>query len=104
MLSKGYKLVKEKGELELHYHIIVEYKTYPGLEPHQYMGQLQKANELNYKEGTLIIDIMKPGKNDLVWRGYATGIITYETTDKPEEAINYAVGKIFKKFPQCNQY
>ena len=102
--SKGYTLVKEKGALELHYHIIVENKTYPSLEPRQYIGQLQKATDVNYKEGTLIIDIMKPGENDLVWRGYATGIITYETTSKPEEAINYAVAKIFKSFPQCNQH
>jgi hypothetical protein len=101
MQAKGFVLVENKGELELHYHIIVENKTSETTEPYNYTytPYWRKVSIYHYREGTLIIDIMDRQKNTLVWRGYATGVITYQTTAKPEEAINYAVTKIFKSFP-----
>lgn len=99
--AKGFESVSGKGELELHYHIIVENKSSETIEPYNYTytPYWRKMSVYHYREGTLMVDIMDKQKNALVWRGYAVEVITDKTTTKPEEAINYAVAKIFKSFP-----
>jgi len=47
----------------------------------------------------LIIDIMDVASNQLVWRGWATDVISEKSLKDPEQAINNAVREIFKKFP-----
>jgi len=58
-----------------------------------------KTTVYQYREGTLIIDIMDVASNQLVWRGWATDVISEKSLKDPEQAINNAVREIFKKFP-----
>lgn len=102
MLAKGYNLVPGKPELELHYHIIVENKTSISTEPvginyGEYWAK-KMTTVYQYREGTLIIDIMDVKTNQLVWRGSGTDVITESATKDPQTAINNAVREIFKKF------
>ena len=103
MKAKGFQVVAGKAELELHYHIIVEDKKSMVTEPFGYnygtYWERQKVSVFQYQEGTLIIDLMDTKNNSLVWRGWATGAITDQSLKKPEEAIQYAVNRIFKSFP-----
>ncbi len=50
-----------------------------------------------YTEGTLVIDIIDAGTNELVWRGSAVSPMSDETYDAKE--INKAVEKILEEFP-----
>ena len=53
-----------------------------------------------YVEGTLILDIIDGGKNELIWRGWASKALAHEP--KPEKVDKYvfeAVGKILEGFP-----
>lgn len=101
--ARGFILMKNSQAIEMHYHIMVENKTMvtqQPLEQHYNTYWLDKnVNTYPYEEGTLIIDLMDVSKKVLVWRGWATGVIEPEMRQKPEEAINLAVKKIFKKFP-----
>ena len=50
-----------------------------------------------YTEGTLVIDIIDAGTNELVWRGSAVSPMSDETYDAKE--INKVVEKILEEFP-----
>lgn len=53
-----------------------------------------------YEEGTLILDVVDANKNELVWRGSATGIVDpYLSPEKRTEKIDAAVTRILDKFP-----
>ena len=53
-----------------------------------------------YVEGTLILDIIDGGRNELIWRGWATEALAHQPS--PENVDKYvfeAVGKILEGFP-----
>ncbi|WP_018617475.1 DUF4136 domain-containing protein [Segetibacter koreensis] len=103
MKSRGFTYQNEKQPLEMHYHIIVEDKTFIATEPGGYVypefWQLKRTQAYPYQQGTLIIDLMDTRTKMLVWRGWATGAIEDQVSRKPEQTIQKAVAKIFKLFP-----
>lgn len=103
MKSRNYAMSDEKATLQIHYHIIVEDKIASTTEPagYQYhpLSNLTKVNTYQYREGTLIIDVMDTKTNALIWRGWATDVITNTTRKNPEAVIQKAVEKIFTVFP-----
>jgi hypothetical protein len=103
MAAKGYRLVENNGELVLHYHIVVEDKTLVTNEPWGYNYSPywvnRRINVYQYREGTLIVDLMDKKANTLVWRGWATDVITQSATKDPQTAIAKAVQAIYKKYP-----
>jgi hypothetical protein len=106
LISRGYELTDDDGELVLHYHIVVQDQTVVTTDPFghsnsPYWLSLQQ-NYYQYTQGTLIVDVMKRGTNDLVWRGRAISII--DDTYKPQEAdklVREAVTRLFKDFPMA---
>lgn len=104
MGKRGFSEINKDGQLQLHYHILVEDKIESSIEPAgvQYNNRIANPKQLNiyqYRQGTLIVDIMDAKKNILVWRGWATDVITNSMKKNPEAAISQAVAAIFKKFP-----
>lgn len=92
------------AQLEIHYHIIVEdkigsYTESYGNQQHAIANPTRITN-YQYRQGTLIIDLMDAKTNSLVWRGWATDVVSNAVKKDPAAAINKAVSKIFKKFPK----
>jgi Domain of unknown function (DUF4136) len=52
-----------------------------------------------YREGTLIIDLMDAKNNNLIWRGWGTSVLNSNDIDLTEAEISEAVYKILKEFP-----
>ena len=53
-----------------------------------------------YKEGTLVIDVLGPGDEDLVWRGSGSKRLSKQTTpEKTTEIVNKVVAVILGQFP-----
>lgn len=50
-----------------------------------------------YKEGTLVIDLIDPRMKQLIWRGWATGVVG--DPEKAAKMIDTGVRKIFEKYP-----
>jgi hypothetical protein len=105
LTSRGYFLAAEKPDLILHYHIIVDDQSIVTTEPHGYSYSPywlnMHTNVHQYREGTLIIDLMESKTNGLVWRGWASSAIdVVYTPDKIDHLIKASVVKIFKKFPK----
>lgn len=101
--SRNYAMQEQNGALEIHYHILVEDKTGSVTESNNSLqhplSNLQRVNTFQYRQGTLIIDVMDSKTNTLIWRGWATDIVGNEARKNPEKAIQQAVKKIFRSFP-----
>jgi Domain of unknown function (DUF4136) len=53
---------------------------------------------VEYKEGTLILDLIEPAKNQLVWRATIVGTLQDSTRDNVELG-NEAIAKAFQEYP-----
>ena len=101
---KGYILSEGKPDLIVHYHIIVDDQSIVTTDPFGYFyspywTHLQTTVR-QYREGTLIIDVMESKTNNLIWRGWAASPIDeVYTSEKIDSLVKMAVAKIFKKFP-----
>ncbi len=51
-----------------------------------------------YPEGTLLIDLIDPATNELIWRGWINGAITADMAEDERE-INGAVASIISRLP-----
>lgn len=100
--ARGYQYSKENPELTIHYHIIIEDKTVMRTDPYgYYYGPYWARSEVTvfeFREGSLIIDLMDAATNNLVWRGWMNPFMRNENPEKAEEQIKEAVLMIFTKY------
>lgn len=54
---------------------------------------------VDYKQGTLSIDLVDAKHKQLVWQGVAEGKVSEEAQQNPGPAIDSVVAKIFSNFP-----
>ncbi len=52
-----------------------------------------------YSEGTLVVDLIDAGSNEMVWEGAARNTITDKTRRDAARLIDDAVARMFKQFP-----
>lgn len=100
--SRNYKF-SEEPEMLIHYHIVIDDKAVVRTDPYgYYYGPYWMRTEVNvyeYREGTLIIDLMDADTNSLVWRGWITSFLKNSDPSKMEESIDRAVRMIFAEYP-----
>jgi Domain of unknown function (DUF4136) len=100
--SRNYQFSNDP-ELLIHYHIVIQDKAIVRTDPYgYYYGPYWMSTETNlyeYKEGTLIIDLMDADTNSLVWRGWITSFLKSNNPEKMDESIDNAVRMIFAKYP-----
>lgn len=56
---------------------------------------------VNYKAGTLAVDLVAAKARALVWQGVAEGRVDKKAMRDPDAAIDSAVAEIFKRFPSA---
>lgn len=69
----------------------------PGL-----LGARFGFNELdtvNYRQGTLSVDVVDAHKHELVWQGIAEGRINKKSVENPGPAVDKVVNEMFTGFP-----
>lgn len=102
LTSRGYRLSDVNPDLIIHYHIIIDDQSVVATEPYGYFygpyWMRMSTHVYRYSEGTLIIDLMDPKNNNLVWRGWATVDLAMITSEQTESIINRVVAKIFRRF------
>jgi Domain of unknown function (DUF4136) len=100
--NKGIQLATNP-DLRVHYHIIIDNKT--AVSPSAYGYNYgpywvrNRADVFQYREGTLIIDLMDSKNKNLIWRGWGVSVLGDNSVSLTEEEINDAVIKILKEFP-----
>lgn len=98
MEAKGYKFTdKKKPDIVITYHIGMKDKVYVEHYGYRYWRGPRRTEVHRYKEGTLILDFVDPRGKQLIWRGWATGVV--RGPERMEEHINSAVKSIIAKYP-----
>lgn len=64
-----------------------------------FYGGVNNINVNQYTEGTLFIDFIDRGKNELVWQGIGSGALKFRNAEKKEERIKEFVNEIIKQYP-----
>ncbi|UCH83948.1 MAG: DUF4136 domain-containing protein [Candidatus Latescibacterota bacterium] len=76
------------------------YHTTGWVSPHDPRAPQSKTYVNEWEEGTLIIDVIDPKKNELMWRGTGTALVDEDVSaEKDQSNLNDAVAKILKAFP-----
>ena len=107
--TKGYTVDTNNPDFVLLYHTGAEDKINVtdwgyGYGPYGYGGGWYGGgggvDVHQYKEGTLIIDVIDAKAKQLVWRGYATAALDPGAPmEKRERRLNEVIAKILVKFP-----
>lgn len=96
--GRGYNYKDEDPDLLVNFHIVIEektgYRTYPG---YGYRWWQDDVRPYNYKEGTLIIDMIDKEANQLVWQGYTEGIVR-DNPEQMEKSMREAISLIFSEY------
>ena len=101
--SKGLTQATAKGEADI---LVVFYAAIKNrrdfVAPTYRVGRWGRVHRtspghvVNYKEGTLVIDIVDRDKKELVWRGVGKGVLD---RDNPGKNLVEAVQQVLEKFP-----
>ncbi len=108
LTNRGYIFTDIEPQLMVHYHIIVDEKAsvmreQAGFYNDPYWFCMQTSMP-QYKEGTLILDLMDVQTKKLIWRGWAVSVINIGSSPEHIELlIEKAVTKIFNRFPENKQ-
>jgi hypothetical protein len=105
MTMRGYQLTSDNPDLLLHYHIIIDDKSVVKTDPYGYnygpYWMQMETNVFIYREGTLILDLMEPKSQNLIWRGWAVLDIDQIDPGQLDEIIKTTIARIFKKYPKA---
>lgn len=99
---RNYRLVNDRADLVMHYHIVMEDQMQVSSDPYGYYGPYWRRSNVSviqHKEGTLIIDMMDAQSKNLLWRGWAVSAFDPRDPEKTEARIKQAVVGIFDRFP-----
>jgi hypothetical protein len=123
LAAKGFR-IKKTGAVDflVNYTVTVEdktdistYNTYQGYAPGFRYGMragsfgsgvsigyssVPSTKVINYRQGTLVIDILKPKTDKLIWRGMADGRLPKkQTQQESKELLVEVVSKTLENFP-----
>jgi hypothetical protein len=79
--------------------------TYPGY--YGYRGMMYspfpmystEVETVNYKVGTVNVDVVDAGRKMLVWEGVVEGRLTKKAMENPRAAIDAVVAELFARYP-----
>lgn len=105
LARKGYRRTSAHPDFRVGMHTIVDEKV-----DVDYVNQIygyrrttlvvQETRVREYLQGTLILDIVDGARDELVWRGSATGALPRNPTpDRIDRKVNEAVEKILERYP-----
>jgi hypothetical protein len=93
---------RETGDVDLLvvYHAFIEDKVDVISYDNRYGARWEGegVDSYEYQEGTLTIELIDAGSEEMVWRGWAVGVVRNQP-DKAAERIDTAVAKILERYP-----
>jgi hypothetical protein len=99
-----YTYDEDSPDLRINYalHVVEkqELRSTPGAGRFGYRGWgVGGVESVEYRQGTLAIDLVDTRRNALVWRAVAEGRLDADAMEQPGAAIDAAVGEMFSRFP-----
>jgi hypothetical protein len=95
------QVVGERPDLRIFTHVVVENDRRIDTIVYGYgwrSGGIVTTNVITIPVGTLIVDLVDPYRDELVWRGTATDTIGSDSTARDEQ-LREAVARMFEGFP-----
>jgi hypothetical protein len=110
LAARGYRKVEtpEEADFLVTYSVILEDRIrvdgsyssgYGGYRRHGYGTSYASANFRNYQDSTLLIDLLDPKSQDLIWRGWGSGMLPTRDRKPNERRLNSGVRQILNRFP-----
>ena len=108
LAAKGYRQDSANPDFYVVYHTGVEDKvnvtdwgySYAGYGRYYGYGAPSNIDVYQYKEGTLIVDVIDAKAKQLVWRGFATGTVNPDAKqEQREKKLNDAIARMMAQFP-----
>ena len=108
--SKGYAYSESEPDLRVNFHLKIVDKQqirssggggFYGYRSGYYgtWSGYPYVDTVEYRDGTLSIDLVDAKRKQLVWQGVAEGEVSDEAQKNPGPAIDKVVAKIFSNFP-----
>ena len=101
--GKGYTISAEDPDLLVSSQVVVEERSTGGTNyPYSpfyfgYYGGFSNVATSSQKEGDVVINLIDRNQRQLVWQGYASGVLEMDTEDRQQE-INDAVTMILSNY------
>jgi hypothetical protein len=107
MLAKDFDRYPEEPDLWAIYHIVVKDKSEFNMWGRTYMGQggrwdaSRNVDGFQYKEGTIVVDLIDRRRDEMVWRGIVTGNVeeSGSNPEKADEKIRDVIHRMFRNYP-----
>jgi hypothetical protein len=64
-----------------------------------YGGGINTTSVREYQESVLLIDFLNPADEQLIWRGWGTGIVQTRDRERGQDRLDDGVSKILAEFP-----
>jgi hypothetical protein len=107
--KRGYAYREEAPDLKVNFFLSVanrqELRSSPGFYGYRrgiyrsWGGYPSDLETVDYRQGTLGIDLVDSGTNALVWQGVAEGRVDRKAQKNPAETIQSVVGEILSRLP-----
>lgn len=107
--ARGYRAVDTAAEADflVTWDLTLEEKlrvntTQPGFfygHPRFWAGYGGSSTVRSYQDSTLLIDLLDPRTRELIWRGWADGVVGTRDRDRDPEQISEGVRQILDAFP-----
>jgi hypothetical protein len=107
LVARGYSEVDADPDFLVAYHVgsqnkieVSDWGYVYGRRAGYYGARVSAVDVYEYREGSLIVDIVDAKTHKLIWRGTARKVLdTNPTPEQRTETINVAVEKILEHFP-----
>ncbi len=105
MDSRGYKQATSSADLVVNFRVFDKATTVQGLQGlgdgYWSSGEADRFNStetVNLKEGSVIIHLVDRKTGEMVWQGYASGLMDGNVFNKEKNKIDEAVSMVFKSY------
>jgi hypothetical protein len=99
--QRGFTYSENDPDLRVNFFVRVvdkqEIRSSPGYGA--WAGYPYNVETVEYKQGTLSVDLVDAKRKQLVWQGIAEGQVSEESQKNPGPAIDRVVAQIFSNFP-----
>ena len=98
--KKGLTYTEEEPEVLVDFRIVIEERTAILSNPESTYDywETYDAPTVNFKQGTLLINLINASNNQAIWQSVSSRIIDDEPSEKMEGRIQSAVARMFKKY------
>lgn len=103
MQAKGYTLDTRDPDLLVNFRVFEEATQMPGYEEQTLYWQNDEVREMdrttiNLDKGSLVIHLVDTEQDEVIWKGYASGILEKDKFDRDRQSIATAVDMIFDRY------